>query len=992
MVQTRSQAKTTTRTTTTKTKADTTKSLPKKKATAPSSKVPSAGNDSEVPPLSTLTAKAAKEISTMESSKATKIKKGLERDGTQSYNVVPALVTKSEPLKSSLKEAPRRGRKKAADRKIEENKEIETVPTLQERAEADMVGKGGDDSDGVHKMINKNSAGRRKGIKKAEDMGLKSKAVATGTSQRRTEKKDVPVMMTSGGITASTIGRGRRAAKIQCNTDTGVGKLGGRRNTSLTSADVSKTKRRGNLQEKQAQAYVQLHEGKDTNIPEKSQRAVKQMVQEKTLAKATPVASKKQKFALSTVENTKSTTKFASEQVNASSGKAVSIDSTAPITSRLERKKHQGTQKPKSSVLCSTSRQNPLVQSAGESRLKKPPRSPIKMLMAITPAKRSKDEFMEDEDDVDDKENGLGNHIEKEWENMRNIELSNIKRSPAKSTTMQGRPEKYSLNENNMGKNSIEESGDETEPETKEEEISKIANSTSPTSSGDADIMATSTEDAAASPTAPTVNPAPTPLTFKPSSLRFLNSLTPMFPADDTTKSVSELHHNNSTKKEKHTSGNFRDSSRNASSLATAPQAFKSNKSLEPPSKLIGVAASLSLTPFGASTQPLTPFRPASSAAKAATCAGANISVRMNTFDATSASARKPMGGNHTASTSIPTSPFKSIMRVPQSSNVMSRPSSIASALSANVPKSDEFLPILTLTSPPSSEHIGLSINSVAPSTPRVRSSCRPGTGMGEKKTAQVTKADAAAHLTLSKSSHAVPMTEPSVPQPILKSALKMPASSKISRTVAVSKVKKLTFLGENKRTMISEGEGTIIGEARDARVESIAGNEMEMTPVRCNISPAKTVTFESPHPLPETPTTTKRRRQPMAPTVVEVYEHLEEMDTAEELFDREGAEEGARESLAGSISGQILSGAVFYVDVNSADGADAADIFIPLLTEMGAICVPGWLNSLDGITHVLFKDGQRKTLEKVAASGGKIKCVNIGWPLEYVTQPLMWL
>lgn len=73
-----------------------------------------------------------------------------------------------------------------------------------------------------------------------------------------------------------------------------------------------------------------------------------------------------------------------------------------------------------------------------------------------------------------------------------------------------------------------------------------------------------------------------------------------------------------------------------------------------------------------------------------------------------------------------------------------------------------------------------------------------------------------------------------------------------------------------------------------------------------------------------------------------------------------------------------------FYVDVRNATGEDSGGLFIPLLEELGAVCVQHWTSdSSPEITHVLFKDGERSTLQKVAASGGKVKCVNIGWPLE---------
>lgn len=35
------------------------------------------------------------------------------------------------------------------------------------------------------------------------------------------------------------------------------------------------------------------------------------------------------------------------------------------------------------------------------------------------------------------------------------------------------------------------------------------------------------------------------------------------------------------------------------------------------------------------------------------------------------------------------------------------------------------------------------------------------------------------------------------------------------------------------------------------------------------------------------------------------------------------------------------------------------------------------------GITHVVYKDGGKRTLEKVRDSEGVVKCVGVGWVLE---------
>lgn len=110
----------------------------------------------------------------------------------------------------------------------------------------------------------------------------------------------------------------------------------------------------------------------------------------------------------------------------------------------------------------------------------------------------------------------------------------------------------------------------------------------------------------------------------------------------------------------------------------------------------------------------------------------------------------------------------------------------------------------------------------------------------------------------------------------------------------------------------------------------------------------------------------------------------------------------------------EILKGAVVHVDVHTTEGADASGIFLELLTQMGARCVKQWTwnprasfggslegtgsgqpESLDsshesttpgskvGITHVVFKDGGKRTLEKVRESKGVVLCVGVGWVLE---------
>lgn len=88
-------------------------------------------------------------------------------------------------------------------------------------------------------------------------------------------------------------------------------------------------------------------------------------------------------------------------------------------------------------------------------------------------------------------------------------------------------------------------------------------------------------------------------------------------------------------------------------------------------------------------------------------------------------------------------------------------------------------------------------------------------------------------------------------------------------------------------------------------------------------------------------------------------------------------------------------------MDVHTTEGEDASGIFVELLSQMGARCVKNWAwnpraslcpqdeqepkDGRVGITHVVYKDGGVRTLEKVRQAGGVVKCVGVGWVLEYV-------
>ncbi|KAJ3949237.1 uncharacterized protein N0V96_000352 [Colletotrichum fioriniae] len=88
-----------------------------------------------------------------------------------------------------------------------------------------------------------------------------------------------------------------------------------------------------------------------------------------------------------------------------------------------------------------------------------------------------------------------------------------------------------------------------------------------------------------------------------------------------------------------------------------------------------------------------------------------------------------------------------------------------------------------------------------------------------------------------------------------------------------------------------------------------------------------------------------------------------------------------------------LLRGAVVFVDVHTTEGADASGIFVELLGQMGARCVKTWNwnpsatgnsdASKIGITHVVFKDGGKRTMEKVRESNGVVQCVGVSWVLD---------
>ncbi|KAI5844519.1 hypothetical protein DFP73DRAFT_526899 [Morchella snyderi] len=87
-----------------------------------------------------------------------------------------------------------------------------------------------------------------------------------------------------------------------------------------------------------------------------------------------------------------------------------------------------------------------------------------------------------------------------------------------------------------------------------------------------------------------------------------------------------------------------------------------------------------------------------------------------------------------------------------------------------------------------------------------------------------------------------------------------------------------------------------------------------------------------------------------------------------------------------------VLAGAVVFVDVYTAEGADASAAFVETLRGLGAKVLKSWnwnpsSNGAPGegerkvgITHVVFKDGSPRTLQKVKESKGVVLCVGVAW------------
>lgn len=87
-------------------------------------------------------------------------------------------------------------------------------------------------------------------------------------------------------------------------------------------------------------------------------------------------------------------------------------------------------------------------------------------------------------------------------------------------------------------------------------------------------------------------------------------------------------------------------------------------------------------------------------------------------------------------------------------------------------------------------------------------------------------------------------------------------------------------------------------------------------------------------------------------------------------------------EEPAGKTAGP-LDGLVFFLDVNNTEGVDSNKLFAPLIEQLGGDVIPDWTSNSMGVTHVVFMNGEMRTLEKIVATNGHVHCVNISWVLE---------
>ncbi|KAK5079655.1 hypothetical protein LTR70_009257 [Exophiala xenobiotica] len=90
------------------------------------------------------------------------------------------------------------------------------------------------------------------------------------------------------------------------------------------------------------------------------------------------------------------------------------------------------------------------------------------------------------------------------------------------------------------------------------------------------------------------------------------------------------------------------------------------------------------------------------------------------------------------------------------------------------------------------------------------------------------------------------------------------------------------------------------------------------------------------------------------------------------------------RTPLTEFANSDVLAGVVVYVDVRTSEGADASAIYVDLLNALGAKVVKEWK---DNLTHIVYKDGSPKVLEKARLSESDVKVVGVSWPLDCEAQ-----
>ncbi|KAF2436986.1 hypothetical protein EJ08DRAFT_674080 [Tothia fuscella] len=78
-----------------------------------------------------------------------------------------------------------------------------------------------------------------------------------------------------------------------------------------------------------------------------------------------------------------------------------------------------------------------------------------------------------------------------------------------------------------------------------------------------------------------------------------------------------------------------------------------------------------------------------------------------------------------------------------------------------------------------------------------------------------------------------------------------------------------------------------------------------------------------------------------------------------------------------------VLDGLVFYLDLYNQLGVDSRHLFAPLVEQLGGEWIPEWTSNAMPVTHVLFMNGELRTLEKVIASNAEVHVVNISWLLD---------